>query len=179
VLIQVGAPLTHNYSGLVAIRFTGFLGSPVLATAGASLQDVYNPMYLPIVFSLWALSAFMGPSLGPLISGFAVQAHNWRWSMWELLWIVGFAEILLIFFMPETHAPTILLRRARRLRKLTGNPTLRSLGELEMDKLTVSEVAFNAFVRPTQIIYQDPQILFSDLYISLIYAAYCECPLVE
>jgi DHA1 family multidrug resistance protein-like MFS transporter len=173
VLIQVAAPLTHNFSGLVAVRFfTGFLGSPVLATAGASLQDVYNPMYLPIVFSLWALSAFMGPSIGPLVAGVAAQAHDWRWTMWELLWLVGFAEILLILFMPETHGPTILLRRAQRLRKLTGNEKYRSMGELEMERLTLSEIMMNAFVRPTQIIIQDPQILFSDLYIALIYGAY-------
>lgn len=152
VCLQIAAALTHNFSGLVAVRFfTGFLGSPVLATAGASLQDVYNPMYLPIVFSLWALSAFMGPSLGPLISGFAVSAHDWRWSMWELLWIVGFAEILLLTLMPETSHPTILLRRAKRLRKLTGNNKIRSMGELEQERLKVSEVMLNAFVRPTQV----------------------------
>lgn len=150
--MQVGAALTHNFSSLVAIRFlTGFLGAPTLFTAGASLQDVFNPMYLPIVFSFWAYAAFMGPSLGPLVAGFASDAHDWRWTMWELLWIIGFAEIILVALMPETSHPTILLRRAKRLRKLTGNEKIRSLGELEQSNLTASEIMVKAFLRPAQV----------------------------
>ena len=31
----------------------------------------------------WVSAAYCGPALGPLLSGFAVTAEGWRWSLWE------------------------------------------------------------------------------------------------
>ena len=62
----------------------------------------YKPAQLPIVFSIWVLPAFSAPAVGPVFGNFAAQANGWRWTMYELLWIVGFTTIFLIFVMPET-----------------------------------------------------------------------------
>ena len=44
VLFQLPTALSVNFGMLLAFRFiTGFCGSPVLATGGASLSDVYTP----------------------------------------------------------------------------------------------------------------------------------------
>src|SRR2546430_275475 len=45
VILQIPAVTTSNYSVLMAMRFlTGFVGSPALATGGASLADIWAPM---------------------------------------------------------------------------------------------------------------------------------------
>ena len=95
---------THveNFPGLIVLRFLlGFFGSPCLATGGASLQDIFSLIKMPYVMSTWALAATCGPALGPIISGFSVVAENWRWSQWELLWLLFLKEclrILKVFF---------------------------------------------------------------------------------
>ncbi len=44
VLFQIPTALSVNFGMLLAFRFvTGFIGSPILATGGASLSDVYTP----------------------------------------------------------------------------------------------------------------------------------------
>jgi DHA1 family multidrug resistance protein-like MFS transporter len=63
-LVSVGAAKVNSFEGLVALRFImGFLGSPALATAGASIGDIATPTQLPYFMSLWAAFATSGPAL--------------------------------------------------------------------------------------------------------------------
>ena len=78
----------------------------------------------------------------------------------------------MIFFLPETSSSTILLRRAQRLRQLTGNPNLRSKSELEQSQLSTGAIAREALWRPVQINMLDPAILFTSIYTMLIYGIY-------
>jgi MFS transporter, DHA1 family, multidrug resistance protein len=83
VILIVPTALVNNFAGLIVLRFLlGFFGSPCLATGGGSLQDMYSFVKIPYAMSAWAVGATLGPSLGPLISGFSVTAENWRWSLW-------------------------------------------------------------------------------------------------
>ncbi|KAK0477170.1 hypothetical protein EDD18DRAFT_1114823 [Armillaria luteobubalina] len=59
------------------------------------------------VLGIWALGAVAGPITGPVIGRFAAQANGWRWPQYELLWISGFALIVLLLLLPETYEPTI------------------------------------------------------------------------
>lgn len=52
--------------------------------------------------------------------------------MWIQLWIIGFVTLVIFIALPETSHPYLLLQRAKRLRKLTGNPNFKSQGELDM-----------------------------------------------
>lgn len=121
VILCVPTALVDNIGGLLVLRFLlGFFGSPALATGAASLADMYSLIHLPYLLCLWALAATSGPALGPVIAGFSVPVQGWRWSSWEILWLSGPILIVMILFLPETSTPNILLRRAQRLRKLTG-----------------------------------------------------------
>lgn len=114
----------------------------------------------------------MGPALGPVISGFAVSAKGWRWSSWELLWLSAPIFIFLFLALPETSADTILLRRAERLRKVTGRSDLKSQSEINQASMTINEVAFEALVKPWEINALDPAVLFSTVYTALVYGIF-------
>lgn len=110
--------------------------------------------------------------MGPVISGFSVPAESWRWSLWEILWLAGPIFICMTLFLPETSTPNILLRRAQRLRKMTGDNRLRSQSEIDQANTTPRQIAFEALVRPIQLIVQDPAIGFTAGYVALCYAIY-------
>lgn len=74
--------------------------------------------------------------------------------------------------MPETSANNILLRRARRLRKLTGNDKLKSQSEIDQGHKKFSQVVYEALAIPTIICIKDPAVLFTNLYSSFIYGTY-------
>lgn len=173
VVLLVPSALAENFSTLIALRFLqGFFGSPCLATGGATLQDIYSLLELPYVLSLWAFAATCGPALGPIISGFSVTAKNWRWSQWEMLWMNGPLFLVLFFFLPETSSSNILLRRAQRLRKLTGNPNLKAQSEIDQANLTPSAIATEALWRPFELMLLDPSIAFTAVYTAIIYGIF-------
>ncbi|KAI1124471.1 cycloheximide resistance protein [Nemania abortiva] len=112
----------------------GLLGSPVHATGGAPASDLFGFRELYYGLSAWPCAAFAGPVVGPVISAFAVEQATWRWTMYELPILSGFTFIVMVCFLPETNADTILLCRARRLRRLSGNNTFRSESEKKQGK---------------------------------------------
>jgi DHA1 family multidrug resistance protein-like MFS transporter len=129
-------------------------------------------MKLPYALTAWVAAAFCAPALGPVLSGFSVVAKGWRWSFWETLWMAGPVFVLMFITFPETSASNILLRRARRLRKLTGNPMLKSQSEIDQGEKTISKVVYDSLLIPTKICVQDPAVFFTNLYTSLIYGIY-------
>lgn len=85
------------------------------------------------------------------------------------MWLSGFCLALLIFFLPETSAPNILYRRARRLRKLTGNKNLTTEGELAGKEMKPKDIVMMALVRPFQLSIFEPICFCLNMYIALIY----------
>ncbi|KAM0792603.1 hypothetical protein ACM66B_005264 [Microbotryomycetes sp. NB124-2] len=173
--LQVPAALTNSPAAFFIVRFLqGFFGSPPLATGGASVSDMFGPATRPYALGAWGLSAAAGPALGPVMSGFAIQAKGWHWHAWIMLWLSGFSLIFLIFALPETSSINILVRRARRLRKKTGNYKLRSQGEIEQQHMTGKDILFMTLIRPLQFTFTEPIVIALNLYISFVYAVlYC------
>lgn len=111
---------------------------------------------------------------GPLIGGFAAQFKGWTWTIWELIWLNGFCFVLLAFCLPETSSATILYHRAQRLRKNLHDPTLKTEAEIETEQIGKKEIARAALWLPFRLTFTEPILLFSDLYLGLVYAVlYC------
>jgi len=170
VVFQVPTALASNFGMLLAFRFlTGFFGSPVLATGGASLGDIYPPRKRAYAISIWGMAAVCGPTLGPLVGGFAAESKGWKWPIWELMWLSGFVLAMVFFFLPETSSANILCRKTRRLRKLTGNKDLTCEAELAGESMGRKEIIQMVVVRPITLNFHEPMVFLLNLYIALIY----------
>ena len=63
--LQLPVIFAKNFGMLLAFRFiTGFVGSPVLATGGASVADMFRPQKRAYGIAIWGISAVSGPVLG-------------------------------------------------------------------------------------------------------------------
>jgi DHA1 family multidrug resistance protein-like MFS transporter len=170
--LSFGPPLVRGFGGFLALRFwLGFFGSPALANGGATVGDMYSLIYIPYGLCWWVLSAWCGPAFGPIIGGFAAMAKGWRWPMWEIVWLAS-PLLILMACIPETSAANILLRRARRLRKVTGDSRLQSQSEIDQRNLSAKHILFSALVRPMEIMLKDPSIFFVNLYTGYFYAVF-------
>ena len=171
VVLQVPTALATNYSMLMALRFlTGLFGSPILATGGATIADIYTPKKRAYGMTLWGVFALSAPSLGPLLGSFSAHFEGWRWTIWEIMWLSSATLVLLFFFFPETSASNILYRRARRLRKATGNSSIMSAPEIALAAMSPRDFAVGILVRPFTLNFQEPIVFALNLYIGLIYA---------
>ena len=91
--------------------------------------------------------------------------------MWEVL-IISAPVLVLILLWPETSTPTILYRRAARLRQMTGNDKIRSSTETSQREPGFGDVVAEALLVPARITLLDPAILFANVYMMLVYGTY-------
>ncbi|CAK7901702.1 multidrug resistance protein 1 [[Candida] anglica] len=170
-ILQIPTALAPNIASLCVLRFlSGFFASPALATGGASVGDVISLPYIPVGIAIWSIAAVCGPSLGPLIGSVFAQLIGWRWTFWFMLIISGACFLVLGFFLPETYSQTLLYRKAKRLRAVTGNQNITSEGEIANSKLTTREVVIDILWRPFEITIFEPVVLLINIYIALIYS---------
>jgi DHA1 family multidrug resistance protein-like MFS transporter len=173
VILSIPTAFVGNFAGLMVLRFLqGFFGSPCLASGGASIGDIYSLDKLPYAMMSWVSAAYCGPALGPLLSGFAVPVKGWRWSLYESIWASSPILIMMFLFLPETSGPSILLHRASRIRKLTGDSRFMSQSEIDQRNMKARDVALDALIKPLEITIKDPAIMFVQVYTAIIYGIY-------
>ena len=110
---------------------------------------------------------FAGPALGPVISGFLELKENWRWNFYVLLWLGAITEVLM-FTIPETYAPVVLLNKARRIRraKIPGYEDVKA--PVESTDRSLRGIFKVALVRPWIILF-DPISLLVAIYLTFVY----------
>jgi DHA1 family multidrug resistance protein-like MFS transporter len=92
--------------------------------------------------------------------------------MWEVL-IASVPVLALLLLWPETSGATILHQRAARLRKQTGNERIRTRAEIaHQHKPSAKDVVVKALLMPARITALDPAILFTNVYMMLVYGIY-------
>lgn len=117
--------------------------------------------------AMFSTITFVGPALGPVISGFLQLKENWRWNFYVLLWL-GAISIVVMFTIPETLAPVILERKAKRIRKLAIPGYENVKAPVEDTDRTLSGIFRVALTRPWKILI-DPIALMVAIYLSIVY----------
>lgn len=179
---QILAGFAPNIVALLIARFlAGLSGSVFLGVASGSFSDMFAKQDLMLPAMMYTLSPFLGPGLGPLIGGVIVHnTHYWRWTLHVVSIAVLVMLIVLIFVVPETFAPLLLKKKAKRLRKETGND--RYYAPIERSTKSLFETIFLSIKRPAQIFIFEPMLtllcIYSGLILSLLYLFFVSYPYV-
>ncbi|KAG1895762.1 major facilitator superfamily domain-containing protein [Suillus fuscotomentosus] len=170
-----------NIAVFLIFRFiTGFCGSTFLSVAGGSVSDMFPNSSIANPMAVYTISPFIGPVVGPLISGFINQYLYWEWTYRvQLCWI--FAELLiLVIFIPETYAPVILKKKAKRLRESTGDPKF--YAPLDRRENTLVSAVLISCYKPFQLLLFDRMALLLDswnaLVLGILYLAFQAYPII-
>ncbi|KFH48690.1 putative transporter-like protein [Hapsidospora chrysogenum ATCC 11550] len=154
-----------NFGALLVGRFlTGTFVSAPLSNGPGVLADLWNPLERGNAMASFSAFVYIGPALGPVISGFMELEKDWRWSFYVILWL-GAISAALMLTIPETYAPVLLLRKARRLRA-AGYSDVRAA--VEDDDRTLVGVYKVALTRPWIILF-DPISFLCAVYMSVVY----------
>ncbi|KAL1793817.1 hypothetical protein ACET3X_007238 [Alternaria dauci] len=160
---------TPNFAGLLVGRFlTGTFASAPLSNAPGVLADIWQPIERGNAVAVFSVMTFLGPALGPVISGFLELRKVWRWCFYVILWLGGITE-LLMFTIPET-LPTIVLRnKARRIRalKIAGYENVQA--PVEITDRTLAGMFHVSLTRPWKILI-DPISFAVAVYLAIVYA---------
>jgi MFS family permease len=164
------AVATNIQTLLVCRAIDGIAFSAPMTLVGGGLADLWRneERRVPIAAFSAAFSAapFIGTAIGPLVGGFFSDAKGWRWLYWIQLILAGFAWVLITFTVPETYAPTILARRAKKLRK-EGDKECYT--EQYLDLRPLSERMRIFLLRAFQLLFQGLIVFLISLYMSVLY----------
>ncbi|SMN20602.1 similar to Saccharomyces cerevisiae YBR008C FLR1 Plasma membrane multidrug transporter of the major facilitator superfamily [Maudiozyma saulgeensis] len=172
-VFNIGIATVHNIGGMIVMRFiTGILCSPPLSTGGATIGDIIAPEKIHLYIGIWSVGTMVAPIIGPLLGASMVVAKGWRWIFWLLVFLSAFTFVFTFFFFQETSHKAILSRRARRIRKQTGDDRYYSIHDREDEQVKTKTIVKNTLVRPFEMIAKEPIILAFDLYSGLAYGAF-------
>ena len=157
-----------NFGSLLVGRFlTGTCAAAPLSNAPGVLADIWGPVERGNAMALFSMMTFVGPALGPVISGFLELKENWRWNFYVLLWFAGVTE-LLMFTIPETLPSAILLKKAKRIRKMNIEGFENVKAPVEETDRTLAGLYKVALTRPWRILV-DPISFATAIYLSVVY----------
>ena len=165
----LGAGLSNNMASLAVCRFfAGFFGSPCLAVGAGTIADIWPPVYRAPATSIYLLTPFLGPALGPLVGGFAAESKGWRWTQWPLL-IALATSWLYSLPMKETYMKIILQKRSKALDTKKSTPT--GPTGLAALKMLLTIVLF----RPLYMLFAEPIVSLFSLYVGFNFAVLFGC----
>ncbi|CVL09066.1 related to fluconazole resistance protein [Fusarium mangiferae] len=148
-----GSAGAKDFQTLMITRFfSAFFSSAPVTNTGVVLGDLFLPSERGFAMAAYAMAVVGGPVLGPIVSSAVVQEPSlgWRWTEY----LTGIVQIifltLAVIFVDETYAPTLLIHKARHLRRETGNWALHAKFE-EWD-VSIQELAGKFLVRPVQLL---------------------------
>ncbi|VDC06564.1 unnamed protein product [Peniophora sp. CBMAI 1063] len=166
-IFNIQCALAHNIGTLLSGRFlAGLFASSALVIAGGTISDLWDNNERGFAIALFAAAPYGGPVLGPIVGGFVGETIGWRWILWVNMIFAGVMSVFLSF-IPETYAPVILKRRARKLREETGSDNY--VTEQELFPRPFSDLLIETLIRPFGMLITEPVLLLMSLYIAMIY----------
>lgn len=168
-VFQIPVAVSQNIYTIMIFRFFGGLfGSTPFGVVGGAMVDIWVPLDRGIAMSLFGGATFIGPVAGPIVGGFIVDSYlGWHWTAWITLIMAAFFGSIAFFVLPETHAPTLLKRRAQKLRLATRDWALHSA--LEEQPVDINTLVFLYLLRPWKMLFLEPILLLITIYMAFVY----------
>ncbi|KAI1107338.1 MFS general substrate transporter [Jackrogersella minutella] len=158
-----------NIQTLLVLRFfAGTFGSSVIANSAGVISDIFVVKERGLAIMVYTSAPFLGPALGPICSGFLAQSSGWQWVDGLTVIYTGVMLIVGGLFVPETYTPYLLIRRAKKLSKITGKVYVSKL-EAGKPKKTASSVFRTALARPWVMLFYEPIVLALAVYAAIVY----------
>ncbi|KAJ5157416.1 uncharacterized protein N7482_008516 [Penicillium canariense] len=171
-VLIIPAALAKSVTALIVVRFFGaFFGSVMISTAPGMVADLVDDEHRALAISIWSVGPLNGPVLGPVIGGFVTQYLGWRWMCWIAL-ILSAVALVLAAILKETYAPTLLQKKAARLRKETGDERWWSRYD---QKASLYEILKLNLSRPFVMAVTEPICIFWNIYIAIVYSILYLC----
>ncbi|KAL7946824.1 MFS general substrate transporter [Trichoderma barbatum] len=147
ILLQFPVGFALNITVFLVFRWvTDFCRSPCLSTGAGTITDLYD-CSLPVSAAL-----YLDRSLADIL----VPSKGWLWTIWIITWICTLVM------------RNILYKRAKRLRKATGDNRLRSQSEIDAAHYTARDYLI-ILARASTLIFSEPIVLLMNLYAGLLY----------
>lgn len=169
-LLLATSYVEHLASFLVLRLFSGYFSSTTISNFGGTIADLWhhNDTGRAMSWFLWAATG--GSPTGFVLFSFISHGRGWHEIFRIMFYIcLSFWIILVIalYALGETRHSVILLRRARALRKSTGNDSLEVPDELKQHG--AKQIFTTALARPFRFLVGEAIVQFGAAYNGFLY----------
>ncbi|KAM0342228.1 hypothetical protein ACHAPU_009633 [Fusarium lateritium] len=172
---NAGAAGAPTMAALIVLRFfAGAFGSSPLTNAGGIIADMFEARERGLATALFAMAPFLGPTIGPIAGGFLGEHEGWRWVEGMMAIFTGIVWIVNSLVIPETYAPYLLRHRAAALSKRTGKVYISKI-DAGRPHHTVAMQFKIALLRPWVLLFKEPIVLLTSIYMAIIYGTLYLC----
>ncbi|RMZ89348.1 hypothetical protein DV736_g3436, partial [Chaetothyriales sp. CBS 134916] len=154
---------------IMAFRFlSGIGGSAPLAIGGGVLGDLFKPEERGKAMGIYALGPLLGPAVGPIVGSWVAEYSTWRW----IFWATSIADLFILgagfWKLKESYAPFILHKKAKALRKQTGNNLYKAEGEGDLNQPVWKKVSAT-MARSLTMLFTQPIVQVMSVYMAFSY----------
>jgi len=168
-IFNMACALSPNIGALIIFRFlAGTFASSTLVIGGGVQANIWHKDWLGVGMSVFSMSPMCGPALGPVIGGWiAVSKTSWRWVYWSMTLFAGFVTALGFFTMKESNPNLTLQKKAKRLRKTTGDDRYKA--PIELRRISFKELWTRWLIIPILMLTFEPMLQAITIYMSFVY----------
>ncbi|KAE8411492.1 major facilitator superfamily domain-containing protein [Aspergillus pseudocaelatus] len=169
LVFNVVGGVAKSKGEMIAFRFlAGLGGSAPLAIGGGVLSDLFTSDERGRAIAIYSLAPLLGPAIGPIAGGFITENTSWSWIFYATSIADGVIQLVGFFFLRETYTPVLLKRKAKKLRKETGDPGYQTEAEM-FNNQTVLQILGASLVRPFKLLTTQPIVQFIAVYMAFMY----------
>lgn len=163
-LLFIGLALGQSIGTIVGLRLLlGLFGCIGTILVGGTFDDLYEPRDRGQPMACFSWIAILGTVGAPIYAGFIDMTIGWRW----IEGIQGLANVPLLititFLFTETRGGVTLHKRAKALRKATGDERYVSIGDIDTPGLKAMLKASS--VKAIQMLATEPVVFAFGLWI--------------
>jgi multidrug resistance protein len=164
----VACAVAPSLPSLIGFRLVqGVFAAIPFSNGAAIIADTVKQEERGFALAMFTLGLLAGPVVGPVCGGFLNGAKGWRWTFWLTALLLAIPTVASIIVWKETYEPVLLDRKAARLRKETGNVSLRS----QYDRGENSQMHFRrGITRAAKMLIFCPTVLVLAVYMGLCYS---------
>jgi Arabinose efflux permease len=166
VVFLAGTALSTNIQMLIAFRLLSGLATACSPIGPGIVKDLFEEEHRGRAMSVMSLAGVLGPVIGPIVGSYLGERAGWRWVFWLPTLISSVLGVLMLIIYRETYKVIILERKAKKLRRETDRPELRS--RYERDE-TLGHKFLSTSIRPLTLLSRSTILLLSTIYLSIVY----------
>jgi MFS family permease len=171
LLLLLGTTYVESLGPFLVLRlFSGFFASTTISNFGGTIADLFHHHDTGPAMSWFLWAATGGSPTGFVLFSFIAHGRSWH-AVFRIMFFICFAfwiiMVVALYALGETRHSVILLRRARALRKATGDENLEVPDE--MKQRGPKQLFGTALARPFKFLGFEAIVQFGALYNGFLY----------
>ncbi|TQV99624.1 MFS polyamine transporter [Cordyceps javanica] len=173
IVFCLGGGFARSTGQLAVCRFfSGVGGSSSLSAYGGVLADLWGLKDRPRASAAVGGTLLLGPVLGPVCGGWISELVSWRWTCWVPAIAATVLEVIASFTYSESHVPTLLRQKRRRLMSKAPEASYYTVLEFVSDGTKNSKPVtktLETIGRPLAYLFLDPAAALLAIYYAFVF----------